>query len=346
MIETRFIGFDIETRGELPEYALQAHRATQGQAYISAISVATSERAVGTLAPSKEHIEKLLVKLKGRYVVAWNTCFDVSWLYAIGIEPDLIESINWLDGMLLFMHLTREPEAETGPKRSYSLETALKTYFPDQAGFKDFTDFQNDSEDAEKQLLHRNKEDARFTAILAEMFWEKLSAEQRRAALIEARCIPMVALTYVRGLQINPDALTALREKLEADAITAYQLLKEHYADIDSVNLGSPKQIGELLYGFWGLHPPKLTPKGDPSTDKFALHALAETYPQAKSLRDYRESQYNLAKYVTATEKSIEYNGENTTRPQAKIFGTYTGRMTYYSSQKRPKKMLEVLNVK
>jgi DNA polymerase-1 len=332
-----FIGFDIETRGALPEYALQAYRAIDGQAHISAASIGTSSRTIGMHNPTAKNIEQMLSTFTGQYIAGWNVCFDVSWLYAVGVSPELIETIRWIDAMLLWNHLAREPESETTKKKSYSLKSAMLEFYPDHAEFKDFEDFQNNSPEALAALLHRNKEDARYTAILAEQFWSQLEPKQRQAALIEARCIPMVALTYVRGLQVNSDALSALRAKLETDAVAAYQLLKDHYPAIDDINLGSPKQVGWLLYEYWNLHPPKINASGTNSTDKFALHALAETYPQAKSLRDYRESQYNLAKYVTATEASIEYNGESTTRPQAKIFGTYTGRMTYYSKQGKGK---------
>lgn len=238
-----FIGFDIETKGTLQEYALQAYRAPREQGWISAASLANSEKAVGTHNPSVKCIEGMLQTFTGQYVVCWNTCFDVSWLYAVGVSPSLIESIKWLDGMLLWMHLIREPEEEGKPRRSYSLAAAMKEYFPEDAGFKDFEDFQADSPEALKLLLHRNKEDARFTAILAEKFWTQLSPKQRQAAIIEARCIPMVAQTYNRGIRIDSEALGMLRLKLEDDAVNSYALLKEHYPAIDTVNLGDRKSV-------------------------------------------------------------------------------------------------------
>ena len=333
----KWIGFDIETKGTEPEYALQAYRAGRGQGRISAVSIATTEVALGLHNPSVKQLEAMLTPYQGQYIVAWNTCFDVSWLYAVGVAPALIEGVKWLDGMLLWMHWVREPEEEGKPRKSYSLEAAMKEFFPEFAGFKGFTDFQTDTEEGLKGLLHRNKEDARFTAKLGELFWSKLSEGQRQAALIEARCIPLVAQTYNRGIAIDRNAASALKEKLAGEGVTAYETLKEHYPAIGEVNLGSPKQVGNLLYNVWGLTAPKTTPKGEPSTDKFALHTLAETYPQARSLRDYRESQYNTAKYADATLASLDYNEDGMTRPQAKIFGTYTSRMTYYSKQGKGK---------
>ncbi len=333
----KFVGFDIETVGDLSEYALQAYRAIRKQAKISAASIATSSTAFGLLDPTIDQLTKILTQYQGQYIVAWNTCFDVSWLYAVGIPERLIEGVKWLDAMLLWMHTCREPESDNGPKRSWSLETAMKEFYPEHASFKEFTDFQTDSEEGKKSLLHRNKEDARFTAIPAERFWKLLTPPQRQAALIEARCIPMVARTYNQGIKIDVPALGRLKKKLTEDAATAYESLKTHYSEIDSINLGSPKQVGNLLYNIWGLTPPKFSAKGAPSTDKFALHDLAEKYPQAKLLRDYREATYNTAKYADATIKSLVYNGDGVVRPQMKIFGTYTGRAVYYSKQGRGK---------
>lgn len=327
------IGFDLETWGVLPEYALQAYRVPQ--AGVRAVSVANTEIAIGTLNPPDHQFQSMMDAWAGKQLVAWNTPFDLSWLYALEIK--CVDQVNWLDAMLLWRHLTVEPEEEGKPRKSYSLEAAMKEFFPDQAGFKEFTDFQTTDPEELKKLLHRNKEDARFTCILGEKFWSELSPRQRAAALIESRCLPMVAQTYVDGIWIDREALKTLKDTLKYQAEKAYNTLKNHYPAIDEVNLGSPKQLSELLYNVWHLTPPRITAKGAPSTDKFALHELAETYPQARLLRDYREAKYNLAKYVTSTEASLTYNGDGRVRPQAKVFATYTGRMSYYSKQGKGK---------
>ena len=83
---SNFTGLDLETYGDLQEYALQAYRATRGQAGIRAISVANSTQALGILNPDTTKLTNILKSLKGKYVVCWNTTFDVSWLYAVGIE--------------------------------------------------------------------------------------------------------------------------------------------------------------------------------------------------------------------------------------------------------------------
>ncbi|MCY0856074.1 DNA polymerase I [Cupriavidus sp. D39] len=53
-------------------------------------------------------------------------------------------------------------------------------------------------------------------------------------------------------------------------------------------NLGSPKQIGEILFGQMKLPVVKKTASGAPSTDEEVLQKLAEDYPLPKLLLDYR----------------------------------------------------------
>jgi len=53
-------------------------------------------------------------------------------------------------------------------------------------------------------------------------------------------------------------------------------------------NLGSPKQIGEVLFTKLGLPVVKKTPSGTPSTDEEVLEKLAEDYPLPAKLIEHR----------------------------------------------------------
>ena len=53
-------------------------------------------------------------------------------------------------------------------------------------------------------------------------------------------------------------------------------------------NLGSPKQLQEILFGRLGIKPVKKTPSGAPSTDEDVLQELALDYPLPKLLLEYR----------------------------------------------------------
>src|SRR5260221_639301 len=53
-------------------------------------------------------------------------------------------------------------------------------------------------------------------------------------------------------------------------------------------NLGSPKQLAEILFDKKGIKPLKKTPGGAPSTDEETLEKLALDYPLPKIILDYR----------------------------------------------------------
>jgi DNA polymerase I-like protein with 3'-5' exonuclease and polymerase domains len=272
-----------------------------------------------------------------RYVVGWNVSFDAAWCIAVGLEEEVFK-VKWLDAMLLWRHAVVEPEGEDVPaskRKSYALKAAMDEFYPTEAGFKDFEDFQATDAASLAKLLHRNKMDALWTLRLAEKFWGMLNDTQRQAALIEARCIPLVAKTKVIGLVSSVEAAQALSDVLAAEAVALYRELLETSPEVRGINLGSPKQLQKLLYETWGLTADRFSRKTqDPSTDKYALFDLAAVDYRAHLLKKLREAKNNRTKYAEGTIKSLGYNGDGCVRPQAKIFSTYTSRITYGSSDK------------
>ena len=336
---------DIETIGEKPEYALQAYRYDGEQTRIRAISYAWVDETDGLkthsiLDPTAEGMWAFFELYKDRMWVGWNVCFDVSWFLAAGL--DIVSNLKWLDAMLLWRHVVVEPESDEvkGKKKSYALKAAMKEFYPEYADFKDFEDFQTTDPEKLKLLLNRNRMDAAFTLKLADRFWSMLTNEQRTTALIESACIPMVAETFNTGLRIDVVEAEKLQAELTETSDDIYESMVLNNPEIADIDLGSPKQLSSLLYDQWGLTVTKQTEKGANSTDKEALTDLADLDPRASQLRDYREAVNTRVKFVDSPLKSQLYNGDGYTRPQAKIFGTYTGRVTYYSKQGRGKNEL------
>jgi DNA polymerase I len=73
-----------------------------------------------------------------------------------------------------------------------------------------------------------------------------------------------------------------LGERMVALEQEAYALAGQPF------NLGSPKQIGEILFGKLGLPVVKKTASGAPSTDEEVLEKLAEDYPLPQRILEHR----------------------------------------------------------
>ena len=341
----KLISFDVETSGTLPEYALQPFRVRTGDAWLTSVAWHTTEedldfgnRMNWDRTPNLEDVRYILKECaaKGVRVVAWNTPFDVAWLIALGLREEVM-ACKWLDAMLLQKHLMSNPTFERY-KHSYGLKSAVAAHFPQHKDYAEDVDFHATDPDTLHTLRRYNKKDAVFTYGLAKMFWHNLDAKQRRVALLEAECIPLVAESMVEGLSIDRDAVTQLDDTLNKRARAAVVQLKLLYApDITEEVLASPKQLSKLLYGEWGLRVPFYTETGSPSTDRKSLLQLSEQHKGAALINEVRECTGNRTKFAANTLESINYNGDDRTRPNARIFGTYTGRMTYSSKQGRGK---------
>jgi len=88
------------------------------------------------------------------------------------------------------------------------------------------------------------------------------------------------------GVLIDAERLAAQSAELGQRMLALEQAAYE--AAGQPFNLGSPKQIGEILFGQMKLPVVKKTASGAPSTDEEVLQKLAEDYPLPKLLLDYR----------------------------------------------------------
>lgn len=340
----RLVSFDVETRGLEEGYGLQPFRALTDKSWLTMCAMADDRGVDGMIFNDTHPLTRRVSTVnylktwldhcaKNRITItAWNATFDVAWLIALGLRDEVFK-VNWLDGMLLWKHLTNSPEWADRAVRSYSLKAAVRQFIPDEAGYEEDINFETDDPEELQKLFEYNKKDALFTLRLTKFFLSKMSETMRRNAIIEAASIPMVAESLVEGVCINVEAAKALEEKLTDDASLAFVKLKLSCdTDVTPDVIASPKKLAKLLYEDWGLTVPKLTDTGAPSTDRDALSTLALSDPRAELLNAYREAKNNCTKFATGAIKSVEYNGDGRSRPNARIFGTYTGRMTYSAS--------------
>lgn len=334
--------FDVETDGELREYALQPWRVKDAQAWVTSWSVSAADgNHVSFADPAQPRlIAKQLRVLVERWVderttvCVWNGVFDVAWLYAYGLA-DLCTRVKWLDGMLLWRHLENQPEygVVAGKRTSFGLKRAVEHFLPQYAGYEEGIDF---SDSNPLVLMHYNACDTWFTRALTRHFYTRLEKEPQRlrAAMIEAHSIPLIARTVYEGMEVDQEGLDSLDAVLTERIADRLGELEQHGAT-DKV-LASSKQLSSLLFDQWGLTPIKHGKTG-PSTDKETLVELAQQDDRLVLINEYREAQGNRTKFCVNVRKASEYNNDGRAHPEAKIFGTYTGRVTYASAQGKNK---------
>ncbi len=132
-------------------------------------------------------------------------------------------------------------------------------------------------------------EDADICLRLHEHLWPKLQQEPGLSSVftdIEVPLVPVLSRIERRGALVSSELLKAqseeLGERLEQLQAEAWDLAGEEF------NLGSPKQLGEVLFQRLELPVIKKTPKGAPSTAEEVLVELALDYPLPKVLLTYR----------------------------------------------------------
>ena len=132
-------------------------------------------------------------------------------------------------------------------------------------------------------------EDADITMRLHEVFWPKIEKEKKLIRLfneIELPLVPVLSRIERKGALLDIDLLAEQSRDLEKRIL---ELEKEaHEIAGQAFNLGSPKQLGEILFEKLDLPVVKKTPKGAPSTAEDVLVELALDYPLPKLLLEHR----------------------------------------------------------
>ena len=132
-------------------------------------------------------------------------------------------------------------------------------------------------------------EDADITLRLHETLWPRLQAEPTLLRVVEDIELPLVpVLSRVERNGALLDVAQLQRQSAELGT-RMLELEKEAYALAGGeFNLGSPKQLGEILFEKLGLPVLRKTPKGAPSTAEEVLQELALDYPLPKLLIEHR----------------------------------------------------------
>jgi DNA polymerase-1 len=162
-------------------------------------------------------------------------------------------------------------------------------------------------------------EDAEVTLALHRALWPQIEPNERLRAVYEDIELPVTQVLFRMertGVLIDRERL---REQSRQLAQRIGELEQESVALAGQpFNLGSPKQIGEILFGQLKLPVVKKTASGAPSTDEEVLEKLAQDYPLPKLLLEHRGLSKLKSTYCDKLPASADANGRvHTTYGQA-----------------------------
>jgi DNA polymerase-1 len=150
-------------------------------------------------------------------------------------------------------------------------------------------------------------EDAEVTLALHRAMWPRIEQDERLRYVYEQIEMPVSKVLFDMeriGVLIDRDKLLAqsaeLARRIAELEAQAHQLAGQPF------NLGSPKQIGEILFGKLGLPVVKKTASGAPSTDEEVLDKLAQDYPLPKALLEHRALSKLKSTYCDKLPASID----------------------------------------
>jgi DNA polymerase-1 len=152
----------------------------------------------------------------------------------------------------------------------------------------------------------------------------KESGQERVFTEIESPLVPVLAAMENEGIRLDPAALEDVGKKLRTENARLEASIHAHAGG--AFNIGSPKQLGEVLFGKLALDPKaKKTKTGQYATDEATLTALAPLHPIVAEVLQHRIATKLLGTYIDALPKSIAADGRiHTTYYQ---LSTTTGRL-------------------
>ena len=264
---------------------------------------------------NKGNIKEVYSKIKNKRVVAYN----IKDYFKKGLEPN---GVNYFDVVLAWYVL--------GTESSQDLENIIFTEFgenlekfEDQFKKRDINDLEIVSIEEKALFLSRR---SYLIKRLETVLNERLKNEHLSKVYenIENKLIPVLAKMELEGIKVDLKYFetykTELQEKIKKLEEEIYLLAGEKF------NIGSPKQLAEILFEKLEIEPVKKTKTGY-STDVEVLEALAlREISIAEKLLEYRSDAKLLSTYVEPLPKLVDENSRiHTTFNQN---GTSTGRLS------------------
>ena len=239
-------------------------------------------------APDQLPLAEVLQRLKPwledahRHKVGQNLKYDAHVLANHGIRLAGIEHDTLLESYVLEAH--RNHDMDSLASRHLNRRTIR---YEDVAG-KGASQIGFEQVPIERATEY-SAEDAEVTMHLHCTLWPRVQAEpalERMYREIEIPVSRVLQRMERQGVLIDSDSLARQSDELGRKLMELET--KVHEAAGQPFNLGSPKQLGEILFERQGLPVIKKTASGAPSTDEEVLTKLAEDYPLPRLLLEWR----------------------------------------------------------
>lgn len=324
--------------------ALEPFRVHQNKAEISSIAVCYPDDKVVQITNTGEDfyqkMRSLLDSLSGCKVFAHNAIFDITFLIAtMGKDkfksiPSEILDIKWADTLTLVKWIINGQKPED-LRFSYSLRNLVATFLKDHPKTEEFLRIKDESHEAgqdEDYWTSRGQLDVIMTRALAVKMMDLVPDSMRVGLMTEWSDLVPVSNSWHNGIKIDVDKIQRVDDLLIKKMNSATSFL-----EIEGSVLSSPQQLGRLLFDQWGLTPLTRTPTGRPSTSgddiKWIAYNVQDKDPDlAKRMNaviSYKENKTLQSKYIKTLREALDYTEDGYMYGIPKLFGTYTGRLTY-----------------
>lgn len=214
---------------------------------------------------------------------------NLAVLQTIGIEPEAVEDDTMLAAYLL-----------DSTRASYALPLLAQQNLG--------ADIAIDVPEGWTEAQYRAAERADFAFQLAPMLRRKIEEDNLEEIYTEME-LPLVPLLYqmeMAGLKVDTEVLKGLSDFITTETDTLRTRIFELAGK--EFNIGSPKQVGEILAEL-NIGSSKKTATGQMSTSKDVMTELAETYELPRLILEFRELDKLRATYADALPKLIGADG-------------------------------------
>ena len=188
------------------------------------------------------------------------------------------------------------------PEKTHKLDILAKTYLGtslDDGAKGDFTGTLFSDEDSAPQPSSKIKEAAAIMQISARIWNEmKEAGVVRLYEKMEEPLIRVLSSMERVGVKIDLESLKDFADSLRAE-IAEKEALVRKLSGEPSLNVGSPKQIGEVLFEKMKIDPKaRKSARGSWSTDEETLLEYADKNPIIEAILDYRAAKKLLSTYI------------------------------------------------